>query len=114
MVYSVVLKPLPYPDADRLVFLWGKDSEAPEHLSERLPVSREIYNRWRQEATSFSDMAAFLETPLPEIGVERPRSMSTLTMSLAVAVILLTAPLAIWIPMRRATRVECTEALREE
>jgi ABC-type antimicrobial peptide transport system permease subunit len=37
-----------------------------------------------------------------------------LTMSLAVAAILLTAPLAIWIPMRRATRVECTEALREE
>jgi len=37
-----------------------------------------------------------------------------LTLSLAVAAILLTAPLAIYVPIRRATRVECTEALREE
>jgi predicted permease len=36
------------------------------------------------------------------------------TLSLAMAAILFTAPLAIWVPLRRATRVECTEALREE
>jgi len=37
-----------------------------------------------------------------------------LTLSLAVAAVLLAAPLAIYLPLRRATRVECTEALREE
>ena len=37
-----------------------------------------------------------------------------LTLSLAIAAILLVAPLALFIPLRRATRVDCTVALREE
>jgi predicted lysophospholipase L1 biosynthesis ABC-type transport system permease subunit len=37
-----------------------------------------------------------------------------LTLSLAVAAILVVTPLAILVPLRRATRVECTEALRKE
>jgi predicted permease len=37
-----------------------------------------------------------------------------LTFAFAIMAVLLVAPLAIWLPVRRATRVECTEALREE
>jgi hypothetical protein len=32
----------------------------------------------------------------------------------AIAAVVLVAPLAVWAPVRRATRVECTVALREE
>jgi hypothetical protein len=37
-----------------------------------------------------------------------------LTFVLAVIAVLVAAPLALWGPVRRATRVECTVALREE
>jgi putative ABC transport system permease protein len=36
------------------------------------------------------------------------------TFLLAIASVVLVAPLAVWAPVRRATRVECTVALREE
>jgi putative ABC transport system permease protein len=41
-------------------------------------------------------------------------SRDPLTLTLSVAGVLLMTPLAILVPLRRATRVECTEALREE
>ncbi len=42
----------------------------------------------------------------------RPRD--PLTLSIAVATVLFVAPLAVVVPLRRATRVDCTVALREE
>jgi ABC-type antimicrobial peptide transport system permease subunit len=36
------------------------------------------------------------------------------TFALSIAAILAVTPLAIWLPIRRATRVACTEALRED
>jgi predicted lysophospholipase L1 biosynthesis ABC-type transport system permease subunit len=42
------------------------------------------------------------------------RSWDPLTLTAAVAVILLTSPAALWLPLRRATAVDCTVALREE
>ncbi|MEP6961848.1 MAG: ABC transporter permease, partial [Acidobacteriota bacterium] len=54
-------------------------------------------------------LSRFIESMLFEVKPHDP-----LTFTLAVLAVLLAAPLAIWIPMRRATRVECTVALREE
>jgi len=42
----------------------------------------------------------------------RPRD--PLTLALAVSTILVLTPVAVWLPVRRATRVDCTTALREE
>ena len=42
------------------------------------------------------------------------RARDPLTLTLAAGAILLTSPLALAIPLRRATRVDCTVALREE
>ena len=42
------------------------------------------------------------------------RSWDPLTLTAAVAAILLTSPAALWLPLRRATAVDCTVALREE
>jgi putative ABC transport system permease protein len=42
------------------------------------------------------------------------RARDPLTLALAVSVILLISPVALFVPLRRATRVDCTVALREE
>ena len=42
------------------------------------------------------------------------RARDPLTLALASASILLVSPLALFIPLRRATHVDCTVALREE
>lgn len=42
------------------------------------------------------------------------RARDPLTVVLAILAILIVTPLAIWIPLRRATRVDCTVALRQE
>jgi predicted permease len=54
-------------------------------------------------------LSRFLEALLFDV---KPRD--PLTLALATLGILAAAPLAIAVPLRRATRVECTEALREE
>lgn len=78
LVYSVVLRPLPYPDADRLVFLWERDPNY-EFFRDRLAASRPVFDDWRQQAKSFSRIAAFTSPEnLPETGVERPRAVSTM------------------------------------
>lgn len=77
LLYSVILKPLPYPDAGRLVFLWERDSRY-EFFAERMGVSRVVYEGWRKQATPFSGIAAFTAPEdLPETGVERPRAINT-------------------------------------
>jgi putative ABC transport system permease protein len=42
------------------------------------------------------------------------RARDPITVILAILAILIVTPLAIWIPLRRATRVDCTVALRQE
>jgi ABC-type antimicrobial peptide transport system permease subunit len=54
-------------------------------------------------------LGRFLEALLYNV---RPRD--PLTLAGAILAILLIAPAAVYIPMRRATRVECTVALRDE
>jgi predicted permease len=54
-------------------------------------------------------LGRFIESLLFQV---RPRD--PLTLGLAVAAILAISPAAIYLPMRRATRVDCTVALREE
>jgi putative ABC transport system permease protein len=54
-------------------------------------------------------LGRFLESLLFQV---KPRD--PLTLSLALAAVLLVSPLAVWVPLRRATRVDCTVALREE
>ncbi len=52
VVYTVVLKPLPFPDANRIVALWstrdGVDGE----------VTPRNFDAWRKESHSFSNLAA--------------------------------------------------------
>lgn len=76
MVYSVILSPLPYPDAERLVFIWEKFPAMPDPLGSRLQTTRRNYQEWTKQAQSFSEMAAFQETALNETGAEQARHTS--------------------------------------
>jgi putative ABC transport system permease protein len=54
-------------------------------------------------------LGRFLESLLFHVKTHDP-----LTLALALAAVLIAAPLAVWVPLRRATRVDCTVALRQE
>lgn len=54
-------------------------------------------------------LSRFMEALLFQVHARDP-----LTLALAMATILLVSPLALFVPLRRATRVDCTVALREE
>jgi putative ABC transport system permease protein len=56
VAYGVLLRPLPYRDADQLVRLWSKNDR---RNLEFFSVSPADYADWRVEARSFTAMAAF-------------------------------------------------------
>jgi putative ABC transport system permease protein len=55
LVNGVLLKPLPYPEPDRLVTLWER---SPERGIEQERASGPNYLDWREQNTVFSDLAA--------------------------------------------------------
>jgi predicted permease len=54
VVYAVLLKPLPYPDPQRLVFISGTSG-----TGERIPISFSDFRDWRTQQTTFADIAAY-------------------------------------------------------
>jgi predicted permease len=58
VVDSVLLEPLPYPEADRLVWLWGRTPEGRNNT-----VSAVDYLDYRERATTLEELAAFLVWP---------------------------------------------------
>jgi predicted permease len=57
VVHAVLLSPLPYPAPDRLVYVWEHNIARGQ---DRNVVSPLNYIAWRERATSFESMAAFL------------------------------------------------------
>jgi hypothetical protein len=56
VVDAVLLRPVPYPEADRLVFLWTtKNSRGVSQSGSSLPDYRE----WRDRSRSFEGLAGF-------------------------------------------------------
>ncbi|HYJ85536.1 MAG TPA: ABC transporter permease [Pyrinomonadaceae bacterium] len=60
VVNQLLLRPLPYADADRLVMLWEVSSEG-QHQN---VTSRANFSGWRDQNTSFEGMAAFTDQRL--------------------------------------------------
>jgi putative ABC transport system permease protein len=70
VVNNVLLQPLPYPAADRLVMVWRT---LPQFGWRRAPVSYPNYQDWRDAATSFEAMGVYSgPTPMTLIGAGTP------------------------------------------
>jgi predicted permease len=59
-IHAMFLRQLPYPDADRLVFVWGHRKEA---TTPQLPVSLPVVLDLREHARSFDVIEAWTSTP---------------------------------------------------
>ena len=77
VVHSVILTALPYPDPERLVFVWERFPNMPDPPGGRIQVARRNFLEWKRQNSSFADMAAFLEMSLHETGADHPRQVST-------------------------------------
>jgi len=66
---ALVLKPLPLPDAGRIVMIWGVNKHAGFDHSN---ISYDDCRDWRAQARSFERLAAFLETGVTLTGRGEP------------------------------------------
>ena len=78
VVNAVLLRPLPYPEADRLVYLW---SEAPmQNIRERASAYAN-FSEWRNQNKSFEDLAVFDPTVVTLTGADEPEQVMSIRAS---------------------------------
>jgi predicted permease len=89
VVNAVLLRPLPYPDADHLVFLW---SESPRQNIREKPTAYANFSEWRDQNKSFEDLAIFDPTSVTLTGEAEPEQLMSVRASANVFSILGAAP----------------------
>jgi hypothetical protein len=67
VVQAVLLRPLPYPDPDRIVRVWEVSARG-NHLS----VTDPNFADWRRELRSFDGLAQYQSGPASVVGGEEP------------------------------------------
>ncbi len=72
VVNGVLLRPLPYQEPERLVFIWEGTPTFPE-----MSVSVPDFVDWRERQRSFTDLAAFRTGAFDLSGVETPERVGT-------------------------------------
>src|SRR5271154_7083265 len=77
VVYSVILKPLPFRDPSTLVFVWEHYPGLGYPLAERIEVARGNYLEWKRQNNVFTGMAAFRGGAATETGAEHARHTAT-------------------------------------
>lgn len=70
VVHGIVMRPLPYPESDRLVFV--DHGAAGIGVSAGLGITRGMYIHYRNRATAFDEIAAYQSADLALTGVGRP------------------------------------------
>src|SRR5215217_6815837 len=71
VVNELLLRPLPYKDADRLVMLW----EISPKGNHQNPTSPSNFRSWREQSTTFEGMAAFSDQRLSLTGAGDPEEI---------------------------------------
>ena len=72
VVNELLLRPLPYSDAERLVMLWEVTPEGRHQNT----TSRANFRAWREQSTTFEGMAAFSDQRLNLTGAGEPEEVS--------------------------------------
>jgi putative ABC transport system permease protein len=98
LINAVLLRPLPVPEADRIVALWEvqpkqNSTGALAVRHQRNPVSPVNFLDWRDRTHSFSAMAAIASIPAGLSGFGPPRAVDSLEVSAAFFRVLGVAPL---------------------
>ena len=81
VVNAVLLEPLPYADARRLVIVWERNTAIGK---ERDPVAPLNYQDWRSENTLFEDLGAFRFRQFALSNVHDPEQLDALSLSSSV------------------------------
>ena len=68
VVHSVLLRPLPFPGADRLVMLWERQPDT----GRQNVASMSNFRAWQDSARSFEALAAFRRNPMNLLGGDEP------------------------------------------
>src|SRR4051812_18075017 len=68
VVHSILLRPLPFPDADRLMMVW----ERPPDTQRTNVVQTQNFLDWRQRNRSFDGIAALHSIPINLSGEGEP------------------------------------------
>src|SRR5262249_34595673 len=90
VVNAVLLRPLPYPEADRLVYLW---SESPmQNIRERASAYAN-FSEWRNQNRSFEDLAVFDPTAVTLTGAAEPEQVMSVRASANLFPLLGVAPM---------------------
>lgn len=79
LVNTILMKPLPYAEAERLV--WLSSTASARGGDDAISVSPPDYEDWRGQAKSFSDMAAYQDSRFYLAGEGAPERVSGATVS---------------------------------
>ena len=71
---ALLLRPMPYPDPERVVMLWQTDPANP--AIDLIPVASANYDDWRRTAESFEVLAAQRIRPMSITGGDLPEPIS--------------------------------------
>lgn len=78
LLHAVLLRPLPFPDADRLVALWERRGGS---RAADIPVSGHEYVAWKERNRVFSDVALAQSTAATLTGIGEPATIAVLRVS---------------------------------
>jgi predicted permease len=76
VVDAVLLRPLPYPDADRLVMLQDESAQ-----SGFVPMSYPAFLGWREQKDIFEEVATYMNTDVALTGVGEPEQLRAMRAS---------------------------------
>ena len=78
VVHALMIRPLPYQDADSLVVMW--EHNLPRNRPRNV-ISPANFMAWRERSRSFDSMAAFTQNRVTLTGSGEPQELATLSVS---------------------------------
>lgn len=91
VVHAMLLKPLPYPDADRLLVIWEHNLPRNRMRNVVNPVN---FMGWRDRSRSFEGMGALVQNRVTLTGSGEPAEIATMTVTANLMDILGVPPIA--------------------